>query len=208
LLQQLVQTNRAGNISLLYNTNLTTIKYKDINIVDLWKNFKSVNVQCSIDAIGEPLEYIRSGTKWKTIEKNLQTLLSRVSDTNIQVTLSPVVSVLNLWFLPELLSYAQQHQLEVAPIVLTGPDYLALDVIPDELKELALSKVQQSSQWLSKDKVDHITQLINNNINQCLFMHTLNHILLLDNNRNERLFDLLPFGPLAQDKILKNHEYE
>jgi hypothetical protein len=154
------------------------------------------------------LEYIRSGTKWKTIEKNLQTLLSRVSDTNIQVTLSPVVSVLNLWFLPELLSYAQQHQLEVAPIVLTGPDYLALDVIPDELKELALSKVQQSSQWLSKDKVDHITQLINNNINQCLFMHTLNHILLLDNNRNERLFDLLPFGPLAQDKILKNHEYE
>jgi len=41
-----------------------------------------------------------------------------------------------------------------------------------------------------------------------LFKHTISHILLLDNNRDEKLFDLLPFKEVARDQLLKNYEYE
>jgi hypothetical protein len=56
--------------------------------------------------------------------------------------------------------------------------------------------------------LSHIKNLINNNINQCLIEQTISHILLLDNLRGEKLFDLLPFKSIAINNILKNHEYE
>jgi hypothetical protein len=92
--------------------------------------------------------------------------------------------------------------------VLTGPDYLALDVIPDQLKEQALSQLNAIKQHLTSTMFEYISKLIHNNINNCLFNHTINHTLLLDNNRNEKLFNLLPFKEIARDQLLKNYEYE
>jgi hypothetical protein len=209
LLEELIANGQSTNIALLYNTNLTTIKYKDKNIIDIWRQFKQVNLQCSIDTIGKPLEYIRSGASWSKIKSNLTELLEAAQDSTIKLTLSPVVSILNIWFLAELYEYARLNNIRVEPIILTGPDYLALDVIPDILKALALEKIQQ----LANYKVDYniilrMKQLINKNNNQFLFPQTISHVLLLDNLRDEKLFDLLPFKSFAVDNILRNHEYE
>jgi sulfatase maturation enzyme AslB (radical SAM superfamily) len=210
MLEDLINNGWAQNIALMYNTNLTTLKYKDKNIIDIWTKFKKVDIQCSIDAVGEPLEYIRSGTSWSKIKLNLDQLLKISQDSNINITLSPVLSILNIWFVDELYEYARLNNIEVCPIVLTGPDYLALDVVPDELKLLALKKINaiESSYNIDKEIVRHIKNLINTNINQTLFKHTISHILLLDNLRSEKLFNLLPFKSFAADNILKNHEYE
>jgi sulfatase maturation enzyme AslB (radical SAM superfamily) len=210
LLQDLVDNNRAANISLVYNTNLTTIKYKDINIIDIWKQFKSVTVQCSVDAIGEPLEYIRSGASWARIKQNIEQLLDMNTAKSISVSFTPVISILNLWFLKDLFDYAGQQKIKIDPSILYGPDYLGLDVIPDELKPLALEKVAEleATKQIGNNIIAQLTSLIKNNTNQCLIIHTISHVLLLDNLRNEKLFDLLPFKQLAIDKILKNHEYE
>ena len=109
LLKELVDSDCAENISLMYNTNLTSIKFKDIEVVNLWSKFKSVEIQCSIDAIGLPLEYIRSGCKWNKIESNLQTLINSVYRSKITVSLTPVLSVLNIWFIADLFAYANQN---------------------------------------------------------------------------------------------------
>lgn len=207
LLQELISADRAQGISLLYSTNLTTIKFKDLNIVDLWSKFKSVKIQCSIDAVGQPLEYIRSGANWNNIESNL-TELSKSQSNQIEISLSPVISILSLWFVDDLFEYAVQNKFRVDPIVLTGPDYLALDVVPDQLKDLALSKILKIKPYISQELLRHLQNLINNNINQCLFKQTLAHVLLLDKTRNEKLFELLPFQDLATDLILRNYEYQ
>lgn len=207
-IEELIKTGCNKNISLMYNTNLTTIKYKDKEIIDLWNKFKSVNIQCSIDAIGTPLEYIRSGSNWPRIKENLETLQQQTVSTSIRLSLSPVLSILNLWFIKDLFKYATQQKIPVRPILLNGPDYLALDVIPDELTNLALDCADQLKEYIDPALLTLIKNKINNNINSCLFSHTLNHILLLDNIRNEKLFDLLPFDKLAKIKILRNYEYE
>lgn len=207
LLQRLVDDNKSQQISLLYSTNLTTIRYKDLNIVDLWSKFKSVNIQCSVDAVGQALEYIRSGSDWSRINSNLQSL-QELKHSNISIKLTPVISVLNFWFLDQLYEYAKQNNFRVEPIVLAGPDYLALDVMPDQLKELALSKLSQICKYLNTQLYQHLHNLIENNVNQCLFNQTVTHTLLLDNNRKEKLFDLLPFKQVANDLVLKNYEYQ
>jgi len=205
LLDELVTNGRSKSISLMYNTNATTVKYKDLDIVDLWSKFKTVSINCSIDAVGLPLEYIRSGADWEKINNNIQ-LLSTVK--NVSIVLTPVLSILNIWFVDKLFEYANSHRLRVTPILLSGPDYLSLDVVPDELQALALEQVSKIEKYLDVNQIKQIQEKIKNNVNQCLFSHTLTHTLLLDNNRDEKLFDLLPFKSIATNTILKNHEYE
>lgn len=208
LLAELVSSGKAKNISLMYNTNLTTIKYKNVDVVGIWKQFKFVQVMCSIDAIGKPFEYIRSGADWNSVDQNLQKIIKSTATTNISVVLTPVLSILNIWFIAELFEYAIHHKIKILPTILSAPDYLSLDVIPDQLKETALSHLDDIKSYITNNMFDYVSNLIQNNINNCLFNQTISHILLLDNNRNETLFDLLPFAEIAKDTILKNHEYE
>jgi sulfatase maturation enzyme AslB (radical SAM superfamily) len=208
ILNELIQKNLAKNIKLVYNTNLTTLKYKDKDIIGIWKKFKSVEVRCSIDAIGEPLEYIRSGSNWLKIKDNIERLLSVIHDTNIKLIITPVLSILNLWFVDKLFEFAAENKIPISLTILHGPDYLGLPVVPDQLKDLALSQLEKIKKYIPAQQYQLIVNLINNNINQCLFQHTLRHILLLDNLRGENLFKLLPFNDTAIDMTLKNHEYE
>lgn len=210
LLEELVDSEQSTRISLMYNTNLTTIKYKDKNIINLWKKFKRVNIQCSLDAIEEPLEYIRSGTDWSKIKLNLEKLMSVVENSNISITFTPVLSILNIWFIERLYNYASSNNISIDLIILTGPDYLALDVMPDALKSSALDIIDKLkiNYDIDSKKILYIKDLINTARNQTLFQQTISHVLLLDNLRGEKLFDLLPFKSFAVDNILRNHEYE
>jgi len=204
LLEELIATDQAQRITLVYNTNLTTLKYKDRSIVDIWAHFKKVDIKCSIDAVGQTFEYIRSGAEWNKVNDNIDIL----QKLPVNIVLSPVISVLNIWNIGELCEYARLKKIKITPIVLSGPDYLALDVIPDQLKQQALTAAKPLKQHIDGNTYNRIIELIENNQNQCLFKHTISHILLLDNLRNEKLFDLLPFRDIAQTEILENHEYE
>lgn len=205
LLQELVTSGQAKDIALMYNSNLTVIRYKDLDIQDLWKKFKSVNINCSIDAVGLPMEYIRSGSNWQQIHHNIQVLKEF---KNIRLKLTPVISILNFWFLSDFVKYATEQNLQLSPIVLEGPDYLALDVVPDQLKDQALTILNSVRNKFDPGVVSLLESKIHNNINQVLFSHTVNHILFLDNCRGEKLFDLLPFAPVVTDLFIKNYEYE
>jgi sulfatase maturation enzyme AslB (radical SAM superfamily) len=209
LLESLIKSDYAKNIKLQYNTNLTTVKFKDKNIVDLWGSFKQVSVMVSVDVAGPETNHIRSGSNWNNISKNIE-LLQKFSaqSGNIKITLSPVLSILNLWSIKSLFEFAQSKNIIIDTIVLTGPDYLALDVVPDQLKSLALEKVKEIEPFISQAKYKYIRSLVENNINQCLFNHTIQHVLLLDQIRNENLFDYLPFKEYAINHILKNYEYQ
>ena len=206
LLTNLVDRGLSDKVDLLYNSNLTTVKYKDIDVADLWARFHGVRVNVSVDAVGAPLSHIRSGSDWNRIRNNIDRLKSV---PRVTVILTPVISILNVWFLPDLYRYAKDNDLEISAIVLHGPDYLALDVMPDELKSSALTIIDDiESLGLDESaKYQQMRSMIDNNSNHGLFQHTLNHVLLLDRRREEKLFDLLPFGPVAQLMILENHEY-
>jgi len=207
ILEYCVNNLDTSKITLSYNTNLTTIKYKNINIEDLWSQFKTVLVSCSIDAVGLPQEYIRSGSDWQTIDANIRKLHQY---KNTYIKLSPVISILNIWWLDELYNYANELGIAVTPIILNGPDYLALDVMPDDLKEQAqsvLSRIHITSPR-AMPEIENMKLLINNNQNQDLLLHTFSHIMLLDQKRDEKLWDLLPFAKIAQQQVLENHEYK
>lgn len=64
VMQHLVKSGHSKNVTVRYNTNLSRLKYKGINLYDLLPHFKHVNMCCSQDATTEVAEWIRTGLKW------------------------------------------------------------------------------------------------------------------------------------------------
>lgn len=66
-MQYLVDSNKAKDITVRYNTNLSLIKKKETRLFeDLLVHFKDVKFLASVDATGEIGEYIRTGLSWKS----------------------------------------------------------------------------------------------------------------------------------------------
>lgn len=192
-LQKLIDRGSSQNVSLLYNTNLSTLKYKDQNLIDLWQNFSSVTLQASIDAVGDKLGYIRSGAEWSKIENNYITLKKWAQqEKKLSFNVAVTVSILNFWWLPELLEYFRGDEIRLHEI--DDPDYLRLSVIPDDLKTQALEIVDEIQRTgYNENFCDRLRDRINNNEHSHLLKDALLQTLLLDKKRNEHLFDLLPF---------------
>lgn len=72
LLSYLHKHNR--DISIVYNTNLSVIKYDTTDLVNMWKDFKSVMVQVSVDGLYELGEEIRKGFDTNKFVKNIEVL--------------------------------------------------------------------------------------------------------------------------------------
>lgn len=66
VMKYLVDSGHSKNVTVRYNTNLSRISYKGVNLYDLLPHFKKVNMCCSMDATGTIAEYVRDGLKWDT----------------------------------------------------------------------------------------------------------------------------------------------
>jgi len=195
LLDRLIETNLAADIGLQYSTNCTTVKYKNKNIFDYWQKFQNVVVLASVDATGRAFECIRSDARWNIVDQNIRKFLDLKSD-NVTVEINMVLSILSVWFLPDVLKYAQGLQIKVNIFQLTHPEHYSLSVLPSNLADLCLRVLTESIQ-LSPDHNSVLTmakETINKNERAELFKQTVSDILSMDQKRNENLFDLLPFN--------------
>jgi len=67
---------------------------KQVEIIELWKQFKKVKVGFSIDAVGDRNWYIRYPSDWDVIERNLHKLDN--TPDNIQVSIATAIQILNI----------------------------------------------------------------------------------------------------------------
>ena len=200
ILQKLIAQGQT-DVTLQYNTNGTTLQVKDTDIFDIWSKFKHIDLTVSIDAKGKLFEYIRSGARWHIVEKNLLKLRQY---TNINVTVTPVISIMNIWHLSDFLKYLQFNNFEVQPIILYGPDYLSVNAIPQALVQEGKSAVQRCAGMLDTNIIHELDFMIGSNSEADeIFKHTLNHIMLLDKIRGHQLFELLPFEQVSKELILQ-----
>jgi len=82
--------DNSKNIEVAYNTNLTVVPNKGINI---WKKFKNVHFGVSIDGHDKVNEYIRHPSKWDIIERNFKRL---AYNKNFSLDISTTISVFNI----------------------------------------------------------------------------------------------------------------
>lgn len=146
ILEELIRKGHT-DVKLRYNTNLSVLKYKDKDILDLWSKFdEKVYVSVSLDHFGDKAEYIRNGTKWADIEKNMSLLHQH---KNVTVSINTVLSVFNFLTLPDFYRYiinkgwySNKHS-PMSLYMLTHPTYLDARILSPALKKQGLEDIDK-----------------------------------------------------------------
>ena len=147
ILEQAIQLNTAKNIKIKYNSNLTKLSSK---LMGLWKEFREVEFNCSIDGTEEVNDYIRFPSKWSVIEQALETLDDFSEEQpHIKVYIHSTFQVLNLFNIPKLLNWTAQakwRNVHRVPhfIWLHEPKFFRPSVLPDRLKNEALDEIEKT----------------------------------------------------------------
>ena len=147
ILQQAIELKSAKNIKIKYNSNLTKL---NSSLMDLWKEFREVELNCSIDGIGEVNNYIRYPSKWPVMEKALETLDDFSGEyPHIKIYIHSTFQILNLFNIPDLLKWtvnAKWRNVHRMPyfIWLKEPQFLRAFVLPEHLKNHALDEIEKT----------------------------------------------------------------
>lgn len=138
-----IQSGRANQIDLSYNTNITVIPER---VARLWPHFRRVRILCSVDGFGAVNDYIRRPSKWSDIDRNLHILDRNYKEWKLgQVLCSATVQVYNVLQLNELFDYLRAgfEHIIPAPLLtpLYGPSYLSIQVLPERVKDVARQRL-------------------------------------------------------------------
>jgi radical SAM protein with 4Fe4S-binding SPASM domain len=197
ILEHLIDIGKT-DVRIEYNTNLSYLKYKNKSVIDLWKHFKNINLNASIDSWGDRAEYIREGTVWSTIENNIKTIQKEVPHVKLQT--GSVISVFNLYTIPEFLNYFLDNNIvdskQFHPFFynIINPNYYSADVIPNNLKSQIIDKLSnvKYTPTIDKEIQKVITYLKNSNYNPELKDQFIKNTLYYDKIRNRNVIHSFP----------------
>jgi sulfatase maturation enzyme AslB (radical SAM superfamily) len=171
ILEKLIEIGNL-DVRLRYNTNLSNLKFKNWDLLNLWRPFIersgiNVSVFASIDGAGIVGEFIRKGTVWSNIEKNIKTLLSN----GINLHVSATTMIYNAYHVTELVDRLLELGVPYHSIhlnnVLTSPFYYHMNILPQEHKDKIkdklynhLEKIPEIYRESFKDKYDSIINFL------------------------------------------------
>jgi MoaA/NifB/PqqE/SkfB family radical SAM enzyme len=163
ILEFMVDTGSAKNCILRYNSNGLELPEK---LFELWKHFKQIKFNFSVDAVGSRNDYIRYPSKWLDVVNNLK----RLDDTpnNITVNIACAVQLLNVTTIPELVHWKESMNFKKINLPPYGagligthlvylPSYLNVRVLPKHLKDKVKKNVEY---FCSRKSTD--SEFINN----------------------------------------------
>ena len=124
-------------LSIFLTTNVTTLP--KMELMKLFVLCKQVKVACSIDAFGELNDFLRKGSKWQEVDKNLRWYSSNFET----VIVHSVVSIYNINQIEKLLEYVQIEYPNVLFqfVMVDGPDWILPCNLPVRIKDKILKRI-------------------------------------------------------------------
>lgn len=211
-LERCVQAGTAGNISIEYNTNMTTIPSR---VLDLWTNFKQIQIGASIDGYGKHLEYQRYPASWDKVWRNMQKIDS--GPDNIFAWIAFTVTAYNVAHMPDFMRWklsqsglTKFNSTSKRPIITHHmahfPPHLNVRMLPKIVKGMVTEKFDGFMDWVRVQGFDRNTVDKANEIctSVCDYMNSVHrygtedwrmfkiYTGKLDKIRNQRILDVFP----------------
>ena len=146
---------QAKNVYILINTNLSTLTYKGIDILDKLKRFKTVDISCSCDGYGKIGEYQRPGFNSEKFFKNLETLIKfKETNDNFKVSIDYTISTINMYHSFDFIKFVEENYLHSDHIrfhTVTQPFYFAPGICKGDMKQALIE--------LYENKINDLTSL-------------------------------------------------
>jgi len=151
-LKDLIILGVADKVHLVYSLNMMDIPD---NLIELWKSFKQVTVNASIDDLNERNYYIRYPTQWEETVASIEKL-TKLSNLNWHVT--QTVSILNIYHLAEFGNWLETNYNKTPHHnYVLYPDYLSIATLPNFYKEeLRSHYATRLHEWQRKDLLNKL----------------------------------------------------
>jgi hypothetical protein len=131
-----------AKIKIHYITNATV--FPEPEFWEIWKRFRHIDIQLSIDSTGKRFEYLRYPAEWAMVQENI----SRYQEKNhIQISISHTVSWMNILYVEDFFSWCGQQNLPkpyLGPV--SKPNYLSVQCLPPNIKAKIRDSLAKSSQ--------------------------------------------------------------
>lgn len=154
-LEKLIERGLNKQVELWYNINLSQLPAK---LLALWQQFKTVTVSCSIDDLRERNDYIRHGSEWRTVEKNLLQLKAMPW---VNLSIVQTISAYSVLYLDEFYEYFHNTMgIHVHLNWCYDPAFLAPWILPYDVKQRALERCRKVMQsWDYKNVEEHLNKI-------------------------------------------------
>jgi MoaA/NifB/PqqE/SkfB family radical SAM enzyme len=125
------------DVKLSYNTNLSRLRYRNRDVAELWKRFRNVYLQASLDGMGARGDYMRKGQYWDDVVRNRERI--RKECPHVDFCVLATVSVMNVLHLPDFYEdWAEKGYIEPSGMrlnILFEPDFFNIRGLPGSFKE-------------------------------------------------------------------------
>lgn len=169
IMEYLIKSNQAKNITIRYNTNLSRTNYKGQELYNILPYFKNVNVCASIDATGEIGEFIRTGLNWHQWLQNFKDGLFLIEKfghdaivLDVTLTTPGMFDMKNMFDLALALDVKTYLKITFAfdPTVLMSPMALSRDALNEVLDEL-ITYCESKTTWKTQVYIDTFRDMKN-----------------------------------------------
>lgn len=174
----------AKKIELKYDTNFLDLSFKKVDILSIWRNFKQIKLNISVDGIGEVYDYVRSNGSFTVLANNIEQIKS-FSNLSVLVFAS-AVSIYNIHDVINITKFASTHGAIHHMCKVSFPNFLSCQILP-EIERKAL--IASFEEFLSD-----IPKLFNND----------EHVRYIIS----QYADLITFLKISQDPKLLHAFYE
>jgi len=208
-LKKCIKFEVAQNIVLSYTTNLTVIKKE---LMGLWENFRHVSIGVSIDGVEKVNDYIRYPSKWENIQKNVEKIATFKDNISMDLQIHSTFQFLNVLDYDKLLEWTfSLGDLGFWRIPfgnwVSYPEYYDAKLLPNNLKEVALEKINKfldskkdiiwdigEQQWLGilQSNLKTLEKSFDEEEQQKNIKTIKKYTKLLDLNRGQHIKDYIP----------------
>jgi pyruvate-formate lyase-activating enzyme len=224
ILKILKEKNLHSQITLSYHSSLTILP---IELIELWRGFKGVNINLSLEGIGKTNDYARFPSKWDNIINNLKILSSLKNEINFSIYVHSCVQAITwprhhelFYFTKFLNSFDSSIPAIPMPIWLENPSELSALNLPLELKEKGIKKIERAykhlirtlGRELTTDEVNFyesykatFKKLRNHSYKEEDFLLFKERVIAVDIYRHQNITNIIPdFTPYFPQELYTN----
>ena len=166
-MQRIIELGYADRVYTRYNTNLSRVEYRGLNLWNILNNFRDWQVCASLDGTGEVGEYIRTGLDYDSWLKNFESGVA-VMKHRRQLKLDYTITTPGLLEIKNMVNLSKKYDVELltkvtfafTPDILLSPMALPR-ILLDEIIEENLDWLRKNATDLQQSLVDVLTNMRN-----------------------------------------------
>lgn len=193
-LKKLIESGKSENVCLRYSTNLSTLTWKNQNIIDYLGKFKNTEMFCSLDATGDMVEWLRTGLDYDKFINNFEILheFRNNNPNKLNLAITTVLTVPTLIDLPNINRFANRFDVDIQIqesvntnrlfMIRSYPKKIILEIFEKVKNEIKIDGGRNTNIL-----IDFLDFLSNEEFNEDATAEDKNEILLIEQQRTQKI---------------------